>query len=191
MCVSLCVVVVLLAFPLGNMFVLRPAAEAHRILFGRCREEVEIRKILLESLNLQQEPRVSVSEMKHLREHWKDAVSTTAGRSAAVNSTFPEESGNTTQQKCCKQSSQIFIKDLGWDGWIVYPETFTFTQCTSCDSPLPVLFLQCCKPTAHDILPFVYVDDWSSLVVSSVSVARECGCDPGEDTQEPEVMTPS
>ncbi|XP_056586671.1 growth/differentiation factor 6-A-like [Triplophysa dalaica] len=185
MCVLLCAVVVLLAFPLGNMFVLRPAAEAHR-----CREEVEIRKILLESLNLQQEPRVSVSEMKHLREHWKDAVSTTA-----VNSTFPEESGKTTQQKCCKHSSQIFIKDLGWDGWIVYPETFTFTRCTSCGlnhcSENASSSTQCCKPTAHDILPFVYVDDWSSLVVSSVSVASECGCDPGEGTKEPEVMTPS
>lgn len=151
---------------------------------------MEIRKILLESLNLQQEPRVSVSGMKHLREQWKDTVSSTA-----VNSTFPEESGNTTQQKCCKHSSQIFIKDLGWDGWIVYPETFTFTQCKSCGlnhcSENRSSSAQCCKPTAHDILLFVYVDDWSSLVVSSVSLARECGCDPGEDTQDPEIMTPS
>lgn len=54
-----------------------------------------------------------------------------------------------------------------------------------------IVFPQCCKPTAHDIVPFVYMDDWSSLVLSSVSLIRECGCDPGEETQDPEVMTPS
>lgn len=41
-------------------------------VFCRCKGELEIRKILLESLNLQQEPRVSVSKMHHLREQWKD-----------------------------------------------------------------------------------------------------------------------
>lgn len=182
MCVMLCALVVLLGFPLGNTFVLHPSpdAEAHR-----CRGEPDIRKILLESLDLQQEPHVSVFEMKQLRARWK-ATSKAIVASTPDNSTFPEDSGNTTQQKCCKHSSQVFIKDLGWDRWIVHPETFTFTQCKSCN-PNQCSSAQCCKATAHDILPFVYVDGWS-LVVSSVSLARECGCDTGED---PEVMTPS
>lgn len=54
-----------------------------------------------------------------------------------------------------------------------------------------IVFPQRCKPTAHGILPFVYVDEWSSLVLSSVSLIHECGCDPGEKTQDPEVTTPS
>lgn len=52
-----------------------------------------------------------------------------------------------------------------------------------------IVFPQCCKPTAHDIVLFLYMDEWSSLVLSSVSLIRECGCDPGEKTQDPEVMT--
>ncbi len=40
-------------------------------VFCRCKGELEIRKTLLESLNLHQEPRVSVSKMHHLREQWK------------------------------------------------------------------------------------------------------------------------
>ncbi|ROL46688.1 hypothetical protein DPX16_12581 [Anabarilius grahami] len=170
----LCVAVVLFGLPLGKMFVLHPSPEASSssssssaVKTKRCRGELEIRKILLESLNLQQEPRVSVSWMSLLREQWRDSLKS-AVPSSTGNSSIPEDSGNST---CCKYSSQVFMKDLGWDRWVVYPESVTF----------------CCKPTAHDIVPFVYVDEWSSLVLSSASLTRECGC----DTQELEVTTPS
>uniref|UniRef100_A0A673HB77 Bone morphogenetic protein 5-like n=1 Tax=Sinocyclocheilus rhinocerous TaxID=307959 RepID=A0A673HB77_9TELE len=165
----LCVVAVLFGCPLGEMFVLHPSPEASA-------GELEIRKILLESLNLQQEPRVSVLKMHHLREQWKASMRSTG------NSTFPEDSRNSS---CCKHSCQVFIKDLGWERWVVYPESITFVQCRSCGSESA----DCCKPTAHDIVPFLYVDDWSGWVLSSVSLIRQCGCDPGEQTQDPEVMT--
>ncbi|XP_042634383.1 univin-like isoform X1 [Cyprinus carpio] len=184
----LCVVAVLFGCPLGEMFVLHPSPEASAVKANRCKGELEIRKILLESLNLQQEPRVSISKMHHLREQWKASLRSSLTSAPAGNSTFPEDSRNSS---CCKQSCQVFIKDLGWERWVVYPESITFVQCRSCGSESTDVSAQCCKPTAHDIVPFVYMDDWSSLVLSSVSLIRECGCDPGEETQDPEVMTPS
>ncbi|XP_016116234.1 bone morphogenetic protein 5-like [Sinocyclocheilus grahami] len=169
----LCVVLVLFGCPFGKMFVLHPSPEASAVKANR---ELEIRKILLESLNLQREPRVSVSKMNHLRDQWKATLESTMPSSPG-NSTFPEDSGNST---CCKHSSQVFIKDLGWDRWVVYPESITFVQCRSCGmnrcSETADASAQCCKPTAHEILPFLYVDEWSSLVLSSVSLIRECGC---------------
>ncbi|KTF73462.1 hypothetical protein cypCar_00043406 [Cyprinus carpio] len=161
---ALCVVVVLFGCPLGQMFVLHPSPEASAVKANRCRE-LEIRKILLESLNLQQEPRVSVSKMNRLRDQWKSTYKSTTPSSP----------------------------DLGWDRWVVYPESITFVQCQPCGvnrcSESPGVSAQCCKPTAHDIVLFLYMDEWSSLVLSSVSLIRECGCDPGEKTQDPEVMT--
>ncbi|XP_052393529.1 bone morphogenetic protein 6 [Carassius gibelio] len=179
----LCVVVVLFGCPLGKMFVLHPTPEASAVKANRCRE-LEIRKILLESLKLQQEPRVSMSKMNRLREQWKATYKSTTPSSPGGNSTFTEDSRIST---CSKHSSQVFIKDLGWERWVVYPESITFVQCQSC-SESPAASAQCCKPTAHDIVLFLYMDEWSSLVLSSVSLTRECGCDPGEETQDPEVM---
>ncbi|XP_067231167.1 bone morphogenetic protein 6-like [Chanodichthys erythropterus] len=191
----LCVAVVLFGLPLGKMFVLHPSPEASSsssssssssaVKTKRCRGELEIRKVLLESLNLQQEPRVSVSWMSLLREQWRDSLKS-AVPSSTGNSSIPGDSGNST---CCKYSSQVFMKDLGWDRWVVYPESVTFVQCRTCGPSVCAesASAQCCKPTAHDIVPFVYVDEWSSLVLSSARLTRECGC----DTQEPEVTTPS
>ncbi|XP_051536200.1 bone morphogenetic protein 6-like [Myxocyprinus asiaticus] len=181
------VMVVLLTFPLGKTFVLHHSPETSAIKSNR--GDLNIRKILLESFDLQQEPRVSVSGMNRLRDQWKTTFKTTI-QSTAGNSSWLEVSGNTTEQKCCTHSSQVFIKDLGWERWIIYPESFTFTQCKSCSHSTDPS-AQCCKPNTHNIVPFVYVDERSSLVLSSVSLTRTCGCDPGEDTQDPEVMTPS
>ncbi|XP_067279627.1 inhibin beta E chain-like [Pseudorasbora parva] len=178
----LCVAVLLLGFSPGKTFILHPSPEdpSSAVKAKRCRGELEVRKILLESLNLQQEPRVSVSRMNLLRDSFKRTIVPSAG-----NETLPEVSTNST---CCRFSSQVFMKDLGWEHWVVYPESITFVQCGSC-GPSPCAesaSAQCCKPTAHDVLPFVFVDEWSSLVLSSVSLTRECGCDPPE----PKVTTP-
>ncbi|XP_043090221.1 gonadal somatic cell derived factor isoform X2 [Puntigrus tetrazona] len=185
----LCVVAVLFGSPLGETFVvLHPSHEASAVKVYRCKGELEIRKILLESLNLQQEPHVSmsVSKMHHLREQWKDRFRSSLPSSPG-NSTFLQDSGNSS---CCKQFCQVFIKDLGWEQWVVYPESITFVQCRSCSSESADAPEQCCKPKAHDIVPILYMDNWSSLVLSSLSLIRECACDPGQHTQDPEVMMP-
>lgn len=50
-----------------------------------------------------------------------------------------------------------------------------------------IVFPQCCKPIAHNIVPFLYMNEESVVVLTSVSLIHECGCDP----EDPEVMTPS
>ncbi|XP_005173900.1 gonadal somatic cell derived factor isoform X3 [Danio rerio] len=165
-------VLLLLAFPLGEMFVLHPSPEdqSHR--------EQEIKKIILKSLHLPKEPSNSLSQLEHLRESLKNSIHSPPG-----NSSLPEDSGNSS---CCRRSSQVLMKDLGWDGWVVLPESVAFVQCVSCGSGTSV---QCCKPTAHHIVPFVYMDA-SGLVLSTVRLPRDCGCDLAEDTLDPAAMSP-
>lgn len=124
-----------------------------------------------------------MSKMHRLREQWK-AIFSNLTSTPAGNSTFPEDSRNYT---CCKHSCQVFIKDLGWERWVVYPENITFIQCRSCGSESADAPVQCCKPTAHNIVPFLYMNEESVVVLTSVSLIHECGCDP----EDPEVMTPS
>lgn len=37
----------------------------------------------------------------------------------------------------------VFLSDLGWDKWIIYPESFTFVQCSSCVQQQNQLVLNC------------------------------------------------
>nr|XP_009293328.1 gonadal somatic cell derived factor isoform X3 [Danio rerio] len=89
-------VLLLLAFPLGEMFVLHPSPEdqSHR--------EQEIKKIILKSLHLPKEPSNSLSQLEHLRESLKNSIHSPPG-----NSSLPEDSGNSS---CCRRSSQVLMK---------------------------------------------------------------------------------
>ncbi|KAK6306608.1 hypothetical protein J4Q44_G00235330 [Coregonus suidteri] len=117
-----------------------------------------------------------------LREQWKAVFATqhsdsqTTLDSNVVNST-PEFSGNTTGPHCCQLVSQIFIQDLGWENWIIYPESFTFTQCAACTPQLNPAG-SCCKPASRHLVPVLYLDDYNTLVISSVYLTRSCSCTP-------------
>ncbi|TNN87666.1 hypothetical protein EYF80_002013 [Liparis tanakae] len=41
----------------------------------------------------------------------------------------------------------------------------------------------CCEPTSQETVPVLYVDGFSTVVISSVQLTRGCGCDPGGDLQ--------
>ncbi|TNN73780.1 hypothetical protein EYF80_015988 [Liparis tanakae] len=41
----------------------------------------------------------------------------------------------------------------------------------------------CCEPTSQETVPVLYVDEFSTVVISSVQLTRGCGCDPGGDLQ--------
>lgn len=41
----------------------------------------------------------------------------------------------------------------------------------------------CCQPTSHKMVPILYVDEFSTLVISSVQLTRSCGCGPGNIQQ--------
>ncbi|XP_060769565.1 bone morphogenetic protein 6-like [Neoarius graeffei] len=158
-----------------------------------------IRKTILDSLNLQTEPHMSVPGMAEIRERWINVFKDNTQPSSSSSLSSSSSSGNSTQLQCCKFASQVFIKDLGWDQWIIYPDSFTFVQCSVCvsqqnqrmfncrndDPPAldPPSQKPCCKVTSLDLVPFLYMDETSTLILSSVPLTRTCGCRHGDDTQ--------
>ncbi|XP_030623808.1 gonadal somatic cell derived factor [Chanos chanos] len=216
MCLVLFVLVMLLGCPLGKTFILYPSekdssnAQPSPIKTVRCNGESlqSIRKTMLEALNLQREPQLSIKGMTQLRDQWKAAFKATGH----VSPPSLDETGNktllvdadvrnSTDLQCCQMSSQIFIQDLGWDSWVIYPESFTYMSCVVCDhqrdlstphcrehhpnAPQLHQEMPCCKPTGHEFVPFLYLDEKSSLVIASVRLTRECGCGPGTDSPLP------
>ncbi|KAI4881475.1 hypothetical protein NFI96_012219 [Prochilodus magdalenae] len=174
----------------------------------RCQSESlqRIRKTILDSLNLQAEPRVSVPSMAVIRDQWKTAFKSSSQSKPMLQITTENQTSfehpspaNSTLLRCCKLASQIFLTDLGWNNWIIYPESFTYIQCCGCDQQvdqnilccrenlLPSSQVQCCEPTIQDLVPFLYLDETSSLVIASVPLTRECGCGPSNIPQVPKL----
>ncbi|XP_071378235.1 gonadal somatic cell derived factor [Centroberyx affinis] len=204
------VMTVLLGSSLVMAFVLHPSEEepvtpasSPVIRHNRCQGESlqSIRKGLLGALNLQTEPRLPVGGLTSIREQWKDTFN---GISNTVkDTTVPALSGysvtpgavNSTGMECCQMASEIFLKDLDWDSWVIYPESLTFVQCASCNPLLAVNTLRCpsyppnvqetpsqmpcCQPTSQEMVPILYMDEFSTVVISSVQLTRTCGCGPG------------
>ncbi|XP_029922045.1 derriere protein-like [Myripristis murdjan] len=194
---------VLLGSSLVTTFVLHPSGEQPAMSadspltrHNRCRDESlqSIRKGLLRDLNLQSEPWLPVGGLTRIREQWKNSFSAIAhtAKLTAVptlpgNSETPS-AANSTGLECCQRASEIFLKDLGWDNWVIYPESITLVQCTSCSSlscPSHSVTAQenpsqvpCCQPTSQEMMPILYMDELSTLVISSVQLTRRCGCDP-------------
>uniref|UniRef100_A0AAY4EST8 TGF-beta family profile domain-containing protein n=1 Tax=Denticeps clupeoides TaxID=299321 RepID=A0AAY4EST8_9TELE len=181
----------------------------HPLESDRCLGEPlqSIRKRILEELNIQQAPQLEGSRMSILREKLKAAFKTNV-LFAHVPSEIAEDKpeapsiSNTTELQCCQLSSQIFIKDLGWENWVIYPESFTFTQCSACNPKEDLTSSHCSDQTsstgttgatsqvpesltstAHYVLPFLYLDDLGSMVISPVRLTRECGCGLGLASQ--------
>ncbi|XP_066501711.1 gonadal somatic cell derived factor isoform X2 [Hoplias malabaricus] len=206
MSLVLLVFIMLVGCHLGKAFVLQPEEpeETSAVSSSRCQAESlqSVRRIILDALNLQNEPRVSVPGLALIREQWKIAFRGTGHSEPTLTkgtgnqmSSGISNLGNSTVLQCCKLASQIFIKDLGWDQWIIYPESFTFVHCHGCDpqqgqsvvrckgDSSPSSQAPCCEPVAHNLVPFLYLDETSSLVMSSVALTRECGCGPGNGPQ--------
>ncbi|XP_023658948.1 gonadal somatic cell derived factor [Paramormyrops kingsleyae] len=212
MMLVLCVTAVLLGFVRGKPLHLQPSdnktvscnSSALVIKMNRCQIAPlsDAGQMLMEELNLERVPQVSLSVMKQLREHWKVTFraprrSTPAEGPGTSTTSIPQSLGsddltNNAEQHCCELASEIFIKDLGWDNWIVYPESFTYIQCRMCtanvesmspscpiqDSSLPHAPSQApsCQPSSQRPLPFLYLDEFDTLVISSVRLVQECRC---------------
>ncbi|XP_049322265.1 dorsalin-1 [Astyanax mexicanus] len=196
--------VMLIGCPLLKTFILQPEKPAATqpspaIRTSGCQAESlqSIQKVILSSLNLQAEPQVSFPGMTRIRDLWKGAFQATSrSEPTQPNNTENRASsessslGNSSVLQCCRLTSQIFIKDLGWDRWIIYPESFTYVQCSGCDPQKPadqsILHCRrdgppstqglCCEPTVQNIVPFLYLDETGSITIASVPLASECGC---------------
>ncbi|XP_036382756.1 uncharacterized protein LOC118776502 [Megalops cyprinoides] len=174
------------------------------IKMNRCQGELlkDIRQMLLKALNLEKEPQVSGVELSRIREQWKAAFKATNNSTTEIQevtgvstTSTPENPGNNewtnkTDMHCCQLVSKIFIKDLGWQNWIIYPESFIYTHCAPCSSRMDSISqicrahsspskMECCRSVSQELVPFLYVDRFETLVISSVYLPKQCGCKPG------------
>uniref|UniRef100_A0A8B9L013 TGF-beta family profile domain-containing protein n=1 Tax=Astyanax mexicanus TaxID=7994 RepID=A0A8B9L013_ASTMX len=112
----------------------------------RCQAESlqSIQKVILSSLNLQAEPQVSFPGMTRIRDLWKGAFQATSrSEPTQPNNTGKylneddKSTGLQVLQMCGMVSLSLHVLDLGWDRWIIYPESFTYVQCSGCDPQKP------------------------------------------------------
>ncbi|KAM6975495.1 gonadal somatic cell derived factor [Tautogolabrus adspersus] len=197
------VMTVLLGSSMAIAVVLQPTREepaASANSHHRCQGESlqSIRKGLLRALNLQIEPRLLNSGLDHVREKWRTTFSDIAHRArdaaAPAVSSSPEspDGGNSTSLKCCSMASEIFMKDLGWNSWVILPVSVTIVNCALCnpegnvqcpsshsrvqdvDSQIQV---PCCQPTSQEKVHVIYVDESGTIVISSMQLTSSCGCE--------------
>ncbi|XP_029371921.1 bone morphogenetic protein 6-like [Echeneis naucrates] len=198
---SLIVKTILLGSSLVTAFVLQPSS--HSVSHHRCHAESlqSIRKDLLRALNLQVEPWLPVGGLDAVREQWQSTLNIASHKAKdteAAPVSVSADSGNSTSLKCCSMASEIFMKDLGWDNWMIQPSRLTVVHCALCNPdvnpvqcPLSQTIVQdagsevpCCQPNSQEMVPVVYVNEFSTVVISSMQLTRSCGCTPG-DIQQP------
>ncbi|XP_035463213.2 gonadal somatic cell derived factor [Scophthalmus maximus] len=199
------VTIMLLGSSVVVAFVLQPSNEepaASATSPQRCHGESlqSIRKSLLSALNLRAEPRLPAGELDAVRGLWQSTfsvISQTDKDSAAVP--VSPEDGNRTSLKCCSLASEIFMKDLGWNNWMIHPSSLTVVQCGLCDPETNAvqcppshtnvqdadsqLHVPCCQPNSQEMVPVVYVDESGTVVISSMQLTRGCGCGAGNIQQ--------
>nr|AGA54135.1 gonadal soma derived factor 1 [Dicentrarchus labrax] len=207
------VIMMILGSSVTIAFVLKPSKEESAASANspvsphRCQGESlqSIRKSLLRGLNLQVEPQLPAGGLDGVREQWRSTFSNIADRAkdAAVPavsgySVSPDD-GNSTSLKCCSMASEIFMKDLGWDNWVIHPASIAIVQCALCNPEVNTAQcpsshtnveeadsqaqMPCCQPTSQKMVPVVYLDEFSTLVISSVQLTHSCGCEHGNIQQ--------
>ncbi|KAM4559506.1 bone morphogenetic protein 6-like [Odontesthes bonariensis] len=189
-------------------FVLHPSKEElvasanPPISHHRCQDESlqSIRKSLLRALNMQTEPQLPAGGLDRVREQWQRTFSTISQSAPhtrpASDCSVPPDGGNSTSLRCCSVASDISMKDLGWDSWVIHPLSLTVVQCALCDPAEDTVpcspsasgvqdansqdQVPCCRPTSQESVPVVYMDETSTVVLSDVQLTRSCGCGRGD-----------
>lgn len=146
---------------------------------------------LLKSLNLQTEPQVPVGLLDNVREQWKLAFSALSNQARGsevleAQSVSVSDVRNSNRLKCCSMTSEVFMKDLGWNNWVIYPLSLIITHCKLCSGAGSTVQcphvhphngqVPCCHPTSQKMVPIVYMDEFGSVVISSVQLTQGCGC---------------
>lgn len=194
---------VVIAFVLNPSSVEHPGPANSPSTHQRCQDQSlqSIRKDLLRALNMQIEPQLPAGAIESVREQWQRTDSNIAqsARKTAETTDYSvmQDSGNRTGLKCCSAASEIFMKDLGWDSWVIHPLSLTFVQCALCDpangtvqclsssssvqNPSSQDPLPCCQPTSQETLNLVYMDETGTIVISAFELTRSCGCGRGNE----------
>ncbi|XP_035762865.1 gonadal somatic cell derived factor isoform X3 [Neolamprologus brichardi] len=205
------VMTMLLGSSMMMAFVLDPSRKEPEaaVLGHRCQGESwqSIKKNLLGVLSLQTEPQLPAGALDSVREQWNrtfSIISHTAKHTATVPGySASADNQNSASLNCCSIASEIFMKDLGWDSWVIQPLSLTYVQCATCNSAMTTVQcpssqvniqdantqdqVPCCQPISHEVVPIVYMDESSTIVISSMELTRSCGCglgnseDPGKE----------
>ncbi|XP_061555441.1 gonadal somatic cell derived factor [Phycodurus eques] len=139
-----------------------------------------IRKELLAALNLQTEPRLP----EGAREQWSGTAERL--KAVAVSSAYSSDDARDTSG-CCTETSEVFMTDLGWDNWMIYPERLTLVHCGHREPCRPQqpnapqrddsqVQAPCCQPTAQEEVHVIYRDESNTVVITSMRLTRRCGC---------------
>ncbi|XP_029025931.1 gonadal somatic cell derived factor [Betta splendens] len=196
---TLALITLLLGSSTVVAFVLQPPREEHAsalVSQHRCRGESQqsVRRALLRGLNLQAEPQLPAGGLDSVREQWNSVFSAIYPTANATVSglSVSADVGNSTGLKCCSMAYEVFMKDLGWDNWVIHPPSVTVVRCVLCNPETDTV--QCssrrhsqdadsqvprCLPASQQTLPIVYMDDLGTVVISSVQLTRSCACGPG------------
>ncbi|XP_006789153.1 gonadal somatic cell derived factor isoform X1 [Neolamprologus brichardi] len=207
------VMTMLLGSSMMMAFVLDPSRKEPEaaVLGHRCQGESwqSIKKNLLGVLSLQTEPQLPAGALDSVREQWNrtfSIISHTAKHTATPavpGYSASADNQNSASLNCCSIASEIFMKDLGWDSWVIQPLSLTYVQCATCNSAMTTVQcpssqvniqdantqdqVPCCQPISHEVVPIVYMDESSTIVISSMELTRSCGCglgnseDPGKE----------
>ncbi|XP_077593677.1 bone morphogenetic protein 5-like isoform X1 [Stigmatopora nigra] len=182
----------LICSPVVVAFVLQPPEqknESPQDSINRCHGDSleSIRKDLLAALNLQAEPRLPEGNKKQ----WSGTAERLQAVAGRMPSGYSSDNGQDTQGGCT-QTCEVSMTDLGWGNWMIYPERLTLVNCghdASCrlntpkhdDSEVQTL---CCQPTAHEVVPVMYMDEFNTVVITSVRMIHRCGCPAGRQPRE-------
>uniref|UniRef100_A0A3P8TU46 TGF-beta family profile domain-containing protein n=1 Tax=Amphiprion percula TaxID=161767 RepID=A0A3P8TU46_AMPPE len=204
---SFAFMMMLLSSSVAMAFVLHPAKEEPATsaisITGQCQTESlqAIRKNLLAALNLQTEPRLPACALDSVREHWRKIFHPSSHRAttipAADGYSVSPDSMDSVSLKCCSmaQRSSLKVQYLGWDSWVIHPQSLTIVQCSLCSSDVNTVQcpssqsniqdvqVPCCQPSTQEMWNIVYMDESSNTVLSSVQLTRSCGCGPGSIQQ--------
>ncbi|RXM93179.1 hypothetical protein EOD39_19357 [Acipenser ruthenus] len=204
-----------------------PISSAPTVTMSSCKDQLlqDVKEMLLDALNLEQAPRINIKGMSQITAALRtelSAISQNSDHSAVEKTGKPrvfelDSRERHTESKdrasllpdhitnlyhSCWFSSQscpLCLIDLGWESWIVYPESFNYTQCEACNhgrsrtwqhcrqggpsAKHHVPKVKCCSAVEELWLRFVYIDEDSPLVISNVPLTQKCGCPLDRDAE--------
>ncbi|KAM6435091.1 growth/differentiation factor 15-like [Liasis olivaceus] len=183
------------------------ALEFSAVTFNEsCREQIlqRVRTVTCQLLRLEHPPRLTASMTRQVREEW--AAEAARSPDPSIGGQHLSITSNQTlviQRGGCLQISQhITLDDLGWQNWVLSPNSFIFTECLGChchqkreetqlhfwsrtcglqqpshQANADAQQRRCCRPQ-KTLVPFVFLKGDGSLNVQMVRLTHECHCRP-------------
>nr|CCP19133.1 gonadal soma derived factor [Latimeria menadoensis] len=188
-----------------------PVAVGPAASLVRCKDRIveEVKEMLLKAFCLEKVPQFKTEGVDHMRSALKTRLHShsqksrdsrrgnvtddgSPANSELANATLSNDTARAMMHKhCCQITTEIFITELGWENWLIYPEAITYTDCVSCRYARDVVSRdcrqermiarpkqakpRCCKAVREEWITFIYLDNYS-LIMENVPLTRECGC---------------